>query len=155
LIGFAISAHLLLVHRIAGSLMILFGLIMLASPKISWLNYEKRLFSTKSVATGYLRPFIIGLLFALAWTPCVGPVLAGILTLAFNSQSAGQGSLLLAFYSLGIGLPFVVAGLILDSILPFLRRIYRFSTYIYIISGLLLFTMGILILTNKIGWFSY
>ena len=135
--------------------MILFGLVMLASPKVSWLNYEKRITPTKSVTTGYLRSFIIGLIFALAWTPCAGPVLAGILTLAFSSESANQGSLLLAFYSLGVGLPFIVFGLMLDSILPLFKRIERFSAYVYIISGLLLLAMGILIIFNKIFWFSY
>lgn len=155
LIGQAVSSHLQMVRWISGGLMILFGLMMLASPRIPWLNYEKRLSSNQSAATGHLRSFIIGVLFALAWTPCAGPVLAGILTLAFSSESAGQGSLLLGFYSLGVGLPFLIVGLVFDSILPFLKRIYRFSVYIYIFSGLLLLAVGILILINKISWFSY
>ena len=100
LIGLAVSAHLLLVRRISGSLMILLGLFMLAAPKISWLNYEKRLAPGQSVTTGYLRSLLLGILFALAWTPCVGPVLGGILTLAFQLRLglAGRLSFSLLFY---------------------------------------------------------
>ena len=155
LIGFAISSHLRLVRWIAGGLLIVFGLFMLASPRISWLNYEKRLSSTKSTATGHLRSFVIGLLFALAWTPCAGPVLAGILTLAFSTESAGYGSLLLGFYSLGVAVPFLIVGLVIDSMSTFLKHLRRFSAYIYIFSGLLLLAVGILILINKINWFTF
>jgi cytochrome c-type biogenesis protein len=155
LIGFSISSHLLLVHRISGILMILFGLFLLAAPKISWLNYEKRLAPSQSITTGYLRSLLLGVLFALAWTPCVGPVLGSILTLAFNSGSGWQGGYLLAFYSLGVGLPFLIIGLLFDSVLPWLKRINRYSAYIYIFSGLLLIATGILILINKLTWFSF
>jgi cytochrome c-type biogenesis protein len=155
LVGQVISSRLLLVRWISGSLIILFGLFMLAAPKVSWLNYEKHLTSNRRVAGGHLRSFIIGVLFALAWTPCVGPVLAGILTLAFNSESAEQGGILLVFYSLGLGLPFLVIGLVFDAFLPWLKRINRYSAYIYMISGLLLISVGILILINKLSWFTY
>ena len=154
LIGFTIGPYLSLVRWIAGSLMILLGLFMLAAPRVSWLNYEKRLNPNMSVTSGYLRSLILGILFAFAWTPCVGPVLGGILTLAFNSESAWQGSYLLAFYSLGVALPFLVIGLAFDSLIPLIKRVYRYSAYIYIISGLLLISVGILILINRLSWFS-
>ncbi len=154
-IGLAISSHLLVVRRVAGGLMIAFGLFMLAAPRISWLNYEKRLSPGRSVATGYFRSFIIGIVFAIAWTPCVGPVLGGILTLAFNSESAGQGASLLAIYSLGLGLPFLAIGLLFDTLVPWLKKISRYSAYIYIVGGLLLIAVGVLILIDKLSWFSY
>jgi cytochrome c-type biogenesis protein len=154
-IGLVISSNLILVRRISGSLMILFGLFLLAATRISWLNYEKRLTPTRSVATGYLRSLIIGIIFAVAWTPCVGPVLGGILTLAFNSESAWSGSYLLAFYSLGLGLPFLIIGVLFDSLAPWLKRISRYSSYIYIFSGLLLIAVGILIWLDKLNWFSF
>jgi cytochrome c-type biogenesis protein len=153
LIGFAISAHQVLVRWISGSLMILLGLFMLAATRINWLNFEKRLSPGQNATGGYLRSFVIGLIFALAWTPCVGPVLGGILTLALNSGSGWQGGYLLAFYSLGVGLPFLVIGLAFDSLAPWLKRINRYSGYIYIFSGLLLIVIGILILINKLSWF--
>jgi cytochrome c biogenesis protein CcdA len=71
-----------------------------------------------------------------------------------STPAPAQGGYLLAFYSLGVGLPFLLFGLAFDSLLPFVKRINRYSTYIYIISGLLLVAMGFLILMNKLNWFS-
>jgi len=153
LAGFAISAHLVVIRQIAGSLLIVFGLFMLAALKVPWLNYEKHLNPSLSHTTGYLRSFLTGGIFSLAWTPCVGPILGGILTLALSSETAGQGAYLLAVYSLGLGLPFLIMGIAFDSIIPLLKHIHRYSTAIYIISGLLLIAVGILILTNRLVWF--
>jgi len=153
LVGFAISAHLVIIRQIAGSLLIVFGLFILAALKVPWLNFEKRITSSQSVTTSYLRSFLTGGIFSLAWTPCVGPILGGILTLALGSETAWQGAYLLAVYSLGLGLPFLIMGIAFDSITPLLRRIHRYSVAIYIISGLLLIAVGILILTNKLVWF--
>jgi cytochrome c-type biogenesis protein len=153
-IGFVVGSHQLLVRRITGSLMIVFGLFILAATRISGLNYEKRLSPGNNVYGSYLHSLIIGILFALAWTPCVGPVLGGILSLALGSGSALQGAYLLAFYSLGLALPFLIIGLVFDSILPILKRIARYSIYIYIFSGLLLIIIGILVLIDKLSWFS-
>jgi len=152
LVGFAISAHLALIRQIAGGLMIAFGLFILAALKVPWLNYEKRLSSSLGTTTSYLRSFLTGGIFSLAWTPCVGPILGGILTLALGSETAWQGAYLLAIYSLGLGLPFLIMGIAFDFITPLLKRIYRYSNWIYIISGLLLIATGILILTNRLVW---
>ncbi|MBA7613036.1 Thiol:disulfide interchange protein DsbD [subsurface metagenome] len=152
LAGFAISAHLAVIRQIAGSLLIVFGLFMLAALRVPWLNYEKHLNPSLSHKTGYLRSFLTGGIFSLAWTPCVGPILGGILTLALSSKTAWQGAYLLAIYSLGLGLPFLIMGIAFDSITPLLRRINRYSKWIYIISGLLLIAIGILILTNRLVW---
>ena len=153
LAGFAISAHLVVIRQIAGSLLIVFGLFILAALKVPWLNFEKRLTPSQSVTTGYLRSFLTGSIFSLAWTPCVGPILGSILTLALGSETAWQGAYLLAIYSLGLGLPFLIMGIAFDSNTPLLRRINRYSNWIYIISGLLLIAVGILILTNRLVWF--
>ncbi len=152
LIGFTISAHLALVRNIAGSLLIIFGLFMLASLKIPWLNYEKRLAPSLGITTGYLRSLLTGAIFSFAWTPCVGPMLGSILTLALASETAWHGAYLLAIYSLGLGLPFLIIGAAFNSITPLLRRINRYSNWVYIISGLLLIAVGILILTNHLTW---
>jgi len=153
LAGFAISAHLVVIRQIAGSLLIVFGLFILAALKVPWLNFEKRLNSSLGTTTGYLRSFLTGSIFSVAWTPCVGPILGGILTLALGSETAWQGAYLLAVYSLGLGLPFLIMGIAFDSITPLLKRINRYSNWIYIISGLLLIAIGILILTNRLVWF--
>jgi cytochrome c-type biogenesis protein len=154
LFGLSIGEHLLLVRRIAGSLMIFFGIFMLAAPKISWLNYEKRLKVNPGISSSYLRSLAIGMLFAIAWTPCVGPLLGSILTLAFSSGSAWQGAYLLSLYSLGMGIPFLILGLIFNSIFPILKRISRYSSYVYFFCGLILIAVGILVIINKLNWFS-
>lgn len=153
LAGSALSAHLVVVRKIAGSLLIAFGLFMLIARKAPWLNYEKRLAPSRSMATGYLRSFLTGAIFSLAWTPCVGPVLGGILTLAATSETVWHGAYLLAIYSLGLGVPFLIIGAAFDSVTPLLKRISRYSGLIYIISGVLLIAVGILILTNRLAWF--
>jgi len=154
LTGFAINPSSALLNKIAGGLVIAFGLFMLAALKIPWLNYEKRLSPSLGSTTGYLRSLLTGAIFSLAWTPCVGPILGGILTLALGSETAWHGAYLLAIYSLGLGLPFLIIGAAFDSISPLLRRIHRYSNLIYIISGLLLIAIGALILTNSLTWFS-
>ena len=152
LVGFALGFHLLTL-KIAGSLLVVFGLFLLAALKFPWLNYEKRLTSSRGTTTGYLRSLLIGAIFSLAWTPCVGPILGGILTLAWSSETAWRGAYLLATYSLGLGVPFLVIGATFDSIRPLLKHIHRYSTWSYIVSGLLLIAVGILILTNSLTWF--
>ena len=154
LTGFAISPNQALLNKISGSLLIAFGLFMLAALRLPWLNYEKRLTASLSNTTGYLRSLFIGSIFSIAWTACVSPILGGILTLALNSATAQRGAYLLAIYSLGLGLPFLVIGIAFNALTPLLRGIHRYSTWIYIISSLLLITIGILILTNKLVWIS-
>ena len=153
LTGFAISLNQALLNKIAGSLLIAFGLFMLVALKVPWLNYEKRLTPSLGNATGYLRSLLIGAIFSLAWTACVGPILGGILTLALDSATVWRGTYLLAVYSLGLALPFLAMGIAFDFITPLLKRINRYSSWVYIISGLLLIAVGALILTDRLVWF--
>jgi len=153
LAGIVISPYSVVVRQVVGSLLIVFGLFMLAALRVPWLNYERRLAPSLGTTTGYLRSFLTGSIFCLAWTPCVSPLLSSVLTLALGSETAWQGAYLLAVYSLGLGLPFLIIGAAFGSITPLLRRINRYSKWIYIISGLLLIAIGILILTNRLAWF--
>ena len=153
LVGFAVGFHFTLIRKIAGSLLIVFGLFLFAALKVPWLNYEKRLTPSLGNTTGYLRSLLTGAIFSLAWTPCVGPILGGILTLAWGSETVWHGVYLMATYSLGLGVPFLIIGAAFDSISPLAKRIYRYSTPIYMVSGLLLIAVGILILTNNLIWF--
>jgi len=84
---------------------------------------------------------------------CATYILGGILMLAMASETAWRGASLLAVYSLGLGIPFLIIGAAFDSIAPLLKRIRRYSTAIYIISGAVLIVVGILILTNRLVWF--
>lgn len=155
LIGASLLNHLTLLRQIAGSLLIVFGVVMLAALKIPWLNYEARLMRPMPEARGYPRSFLIGAVFPVAWIPCTSWVLGGILLLAGTSQTAAQGALLLAVYSLGLGLPFLAMGIAFDFVAPLLKNIRRFSSAIYIVSGVLLIAAGILILIDKLGWLSF
>lgn len=151
-VGSALSPYLAVLDKIAGSLLIVFGLFLLAGLKVPWLNFEKRLSPSKGVSISYFRSFFTGGVFTIAWTPCVGPILGGILALALGSGTAWKGAYLLAAYSLGLGLPFLAIGAAFGSLTPLLRRIHRYSTALYIFSGILLISVGILILTNKLIW---
>ena len=154
LAGLAISSHLAIIRQIAGGLLIAFGLFILGTLKFPWLNYEKRLTPSLGITTGYLRSLIIGAIFSLGWTPCIVGLLGGTLGLALRSATVWQGAYLLAIYSLGLGLPFLIIGAAFDSVIPLLRGIQRYSNLVTIIGGLLLIAVGVLILTNKLVWFS-
>ena len=150
LTAFALNPSLALLNKVSGSLLIVFGIFLLAALKVPWLNFEKRLTPSLGSTTGYLRSFIIGASFSLAWTACVGPILGGILAMALNTATAWRGASLLAIYSLGLGLPFLIIGIAFDSLAPLLKRIQRYTRLIYVTSGLLLIAIGILILTNNL-----
>jgi len=152
LIGTTITAHSALLRQIAGGLIIAFGIFLIAAFKLPWLNYEKRLNTTVGSNPGYLRSIGIGAAFALGWTPCIGPILGAILTLAWSSQTIGQGALLLTIYSLGLGIPFILIGLVWGAIMPWWKSINRHLGTISIVSGVLLIIVGILILTGNLAW---
>ncbi len=153
LAGIVISPYSPLVKKLSGSLLIVLGLFMLAALKVPWLNYEKRLNPSLGNTTGYLRSFLIGAIFPVAWIPCTSWVLGAILMLAATSGTVWQGAYLLAIYSLGLGIPFLIAGIAFGSITPLLKRIHHYSQLVYIISGVLLIVVGILILTDRLVGF--
>ena len=153
LLGATLFNHLSVVRQVSGVLLIIFGLVMLTALKIPWLNFEKRLKLSLPSSGRYLRSFLVGAVFPVAWIPCTSWVLGGILVLAGTSQTAWQGAYLLAIYSLGLGLPFLILGAAFDFVSPLLKNIRRYSTWIYVTSGLLLIVIGILVLTDKLGLF--
>lgn len=150
LAGISINPNSPLVQKISGGLLIFFGLFMLASDFIPLLGFEKRLSPGAGQKTGYVRSFVVGAAFTIAWTPCLSPILGSVLTLALNSETAGRGAYLLAIYSLGMGLPFLLIGAFFSQLTPLLRRIGRYSRWIYLASGVLLLVVGILIMFGKL-----
>lgn len=153
LIGTVITAHSILLRQIAGGAIIAFGIFLIAAFKLPWLNYEKRLSPSIGSNPGYLRSILIGGIFALGWTPCIGPILGAILVYAWSSQTVWEGALLLATYSLGLGIPFVVIGLAWGAIMPLWKGLNRHLGTISIISGILLIIVGALMLTGQLMWF--
>jgi cytochrome c-type biogenesis protein len=151
LLGFAIGQYLP-IREITGSLLVTFGLFMLASQKFAWLNYTRHFTPSLGRATGYLRSFLTGSLISLVWIPCTSWQLGSILTLAGASETALEGAYLLVVYSLGLGLPFLIVGAAFNYMTPLIKRIHRYSGLIYMVSGALLIAIGILILTNILHW---
>jgi cytochrome c-type biogenesis protein len=152
LTGFALTNYPLAVRITSGILLTALGLFLLLSHWIPALNIEKRLKPPAVRTTGYVRSFFIGAIFCLAWTPCVSPILGAILVLAMNSNTAYHGAALLAVYSLGMGIPFIVIGAVIDAARPLLKKFGPYSGTINLISGILLIAMGVLVLINKISW---
>lgn len=140
-----------LLNSVAGILLILFGLFLVAATRIPWLNYEKRLSFNQAKGSGYIRSLSIGAIFSLGWIPCVGPVLGGILALASTSQTVWQGIYLLVAYCLGLGIPFLIVSFAIGAISPYLKWLNRHSLVTSVVSAGLLITVGILILTGKLG----
>ena len=143
-----------LLENIAGALLIAFGAFLLAATKLPWLNYEKRLQPTQAKDPGYLRSLSIGAIFALGWTPCVGPILGGILALAWSSQTVWQGIHLLLAYCLGLGLPFIGVSLAIGTASRYLKWLSRHAFATSAASAALLISIGILMLTGKLGYIS-
>jgi len=146
LLGAQVPTELL--YNIAGVLLIIFGIFLVAATRIPWLNYEKRLNFTRVKGTGYLRSLLIGAVFSLGWVPCVGPILGGILALAASSQTVWQGVYLMIGYCLGLGLPFIAVSLALGAASRPLRWLNRHAFAVSIVAATLLIIVGILMLTG-------
>jgi len=139
--------------KIAGVIIIILGLHFIGVFRIKWLNMEKRFYmQTKNV--GLMSAFVIGFAFAFGWTPCIGPILATILFLAAQQESVNQGIFLLALYSMGLGIPFIVTGLVFNTFIGIFAWIKRNFRKIEIVSGLFLIFVGVLIIFDYFSFIS-
>ena len=132
---------------IAGIIIIIFSLQIMGFLKLNILNKEKR-FYTKNYSNNLFFPFLVGTAFAFGWTPCIGPVLGSILTLAAVETSIAQGVILLSFYSLGLAIPFILSGYGITKFLSVSKNLRSKMRLISLIGGSILLITGILILTN-------
>ena len=132
---------------IAGIIIIIFSLQVMGVLKLNILNKEKR-FYTKNYSNNLFFPFLVGTAFAFGWTPCIGPVLGSILTLAAVETSIAQGVILLSFYSLGLAIPFILSGYAITKFLSVSKNLKSKMRLISLIGGSILLITGILILTN-------
>jgi cytochrome c-type biogenesis protein len=148
-IGRFLQEQIGLISKIAGGIVIIFGLHMTGIFKIPFLNYEKR-FHSEGKQLGLLGAFLVGLAFAFGWTPCIGPILAGILVVASQQQTVGQGILLLSAYSLGLGIPFILTGLSVTIFFSLFNRFKRHLHKVEVVGGILLVLVGVLIMTNSL-----
>ena len=99
----------------------------------------------------YFGAFLMGLVFAFGWSPCIGPVLGSILLLASQQETVGQGAMLLLVYSIGMGIPFLLAGLLFSAFLNFVKGFSRFFKYVEVVGGVLLITLGLLLALDKLS----
>jgi cytochrome c-type biogenesis protein len=147
-LGQTVREHLPLLSALAGVAIVGMGLHFLGVFKLSLLYREKRLSVEKPI--GLWGAYVMGLAFAFGWTPCIGPILAAILAVASSEQTVTTGALLLAIYSLGLGLPFLLAALAME---PFIRFLRRFKTHFGVVErvvGVLLVITGVMFLTGGI-----
>ena len=148
-IGGFLGEHRLLLRKISGVIIIALGLLFIATLFVNRLNREWRPEALLSRAsTG--GPVVAGLAFAVAWLPCTGPTLGAIFTAAGNEESVGQGGVLLAFYALGLAVPFLLSALAFSSVSGLFRFFRDHYTVITVLSGLILVVMGILLYTNEL-----
>lgn len=146
-LGSLLTVHAALLRRVGGVALVALGLYVTGLLPLPWLDRTRRI-PMRMGKPGYATAFLVGIIFALGWTPCVGPVLAGILALAAQSGTLSAGVLLLAVYALGLGLPFLALGLAFDRLAPLLARLRRWSRLIELLTGLLLMAMGVMIYMN-------
>jgi cytochrome c-type biogenesis protein len=154
-LGRALGYYQVWLQRAGGVLIILFGLLCLGVLRVRPLLSEHRM-QLEQKPLGYLGSAVVGMAFAAGWTPCIGPVLGGILGLAASSADVTRGMLLLAVYSAGLALPFLLAAIAVESFLGWFQRFRRLLPWVMRLSGVLLILVGGLLVTGQFtrlaGW---
>jgi cytochrome c-type biogenesis protein len=148
-IGKFMFARLPLLSKIAGVILIVFGLHTMGVFRLAFLDAEKRVHTQRKPA-GPLGAMLVGVAFAFGWTPCIGPILGGILAIAGSKNSVWEGVTLLAVYSLGLGIPFLITSLAINQFFAATKRIRKYYHAIELTSGALIVAIGVLILTGQL-----
>ena len=138
---------------VAGLVIIILSLQIIGLINIRFLNYEKRI--QTNISAGVFSPILIGMAFALGWTPCIGPILGSILVLASTEESLSKGILLLFFYSIGLALPFILSGYLIQRFLIFSKNFKKNINKVSKIGGIILLIPGLLIITNQLQALGY
>ena len=133
---------------LAGLIIIIFSFQILGLINIKFLNYEKRIYLDRN--KGIFSSFILGIAFGFGWTPCIGPILGSILALASTEENINKAILLLLIYSLGLAIPFILSGYLMQKFLIVSKNLKKKMNFINKTGGILLLITGILILTNKL-----
>ena len=133
---------------VAGLIIIILSLHIIGLINLKFLNYEKRI--QTNISKNLFSPILIGMAFAFGWTPCIGPILGSILVLASTEESLFQGILLLSFYSIGLAVPFILSGYLIQKFLLFSKNFKKNINKVSKIGGIILLITGILIITNQL-----
>jgi cytochrome c-type biogenesis protein len=147
LLGRMLFDYQVILRKVGGALVLLFGLYIAGLLKLPLLTRDVRL-ELKDRPAGYLGAFVVGLTFAAGWTPCVGPILGSILVYASTAKTAAMGVLMLGAYSLGLAIPFLLSALALNRFLALFDRFKRLMPAVNMASGLFLVLVGALLMTN-------
>ena len=137
----------------AGVIIIIFSLQILGLINLKFLNYEKRIQS--KTKQGLLMPLLVGMAFGFGWTPCIGPILGSILALASTEETISKGIILLSFYSLGLAIPFILSGFLIQKFLLFSKNFKKNINLVLKSGGTILLITGVLILTNQLQSLGY
>ena len=151
-VGGFLTEYRSILFKIAGVIIILFGVFLLGLLKIPALYREQRY--QGKVGRGKLSSFLLGLAFAFGWTPCIGPILGALLLLAATKETVTEGVFLLAVYSLGLGIPFFLTALGINKFLAFYKGFRRYLQWVERFAGVLLIAIGVLVFTNQLTWLS-
>ena len=149
-VGGYLRSNLNILGKVAGAVIVVLGLHMIGLVRIPFLLYEKRL-SSSSNSRGVGRSFTAGILFAFGWTPCIGPILAGILAIAAAQETAARGVMLLGVYSLGLGIPFILSAVFLNAFFAAFSKIKRHLHKVEVAGGVILIAIGLLIFTGNLA----
>lgn len=147
-LGHLLARYRGLLGKVAGAVVVVFGLHLSGVVRIRWLDQDTRR-QTSARPAGPVGAGLVGVAFAFGWTPCIGPILGGILSIAASKNTVGEGILLLAVYSAGLGIPFLLTSLAVDTFFVASARIRRHYRVIERVAGLLLVVLGLLIFTNR------
>ena len=134
---------------VAGIIIILFSLQLIGFINFSFMNKDLRMF-TRQYNNSMTFPFVVGAAFGFGWTPCIGPILGSIITLATLEENIGRGTLLLSFYSLGLAIPFIISGVLIDKFLLFSKSFKKYTSVITKVGGAVLLLTGVAILTGQL-----
>ena len=145
--GFMLRYHVW-IGRIGGVLVLLFGLYLLGVLRPAFLMQERRIQLARK-PLGYAGSALVGVAFGAAWTPCIGPILGAILTLAAEAASVAQGTALLGVYALGLAVPFVLTAVALDRFLVWFQRFRPYIVWVERIAGVMLVLLGVLLITDR------
>lgn len=149
-IGKFLSRNIRWFEIVGGCVVILLGLHFIGIFRLKFLNREKKI-HLKNKPLGFIGTVLVGMAFGAGWTPCVGPILGAILTMAATTQNIFKGIVLLAFYSVGLGLPFLISGLIIHKFFEYFKAVRKYFKVITAVGGILLIILGVLLIT---GYFS-
>ena len=138
---------------IAGLVIVILSLHIIGVINLKFLNYEKRI--QTNISKNLFSPILIGMAFAFGWTPCIGPILGSILVLASTEDSLAKGILLLSFYSIGLAIPFILSGYLMQKFLMFSKNFRQNMNKVSKIGGIILLITGILIITNQLQAVGY